>query len=270
MFLPTKYSFRLVSAASLKKPKTPDAAVEADSHKRTFLRVAGLAGLGLVATAVLPKKAEALIMGGAPSSTVVGLKDITNTRINPATEETLALVQTKTAGLTYSGSDLLVQASSTFATQVENASNVLINPATEETLALIRAQTNKLTFDGSNNLLTSVGGSGNTVGVKNTANTQIDPATEDSLVYLRRIVKIMESQAAVDTQNRQRVTIDSWGSVLTGPGTASGLSVPRVAVATDSAFNAAITSLNGWNQQMFQDSARNTYANGIRANVVFA
>lgn len=247
-----------------------EASEQIDSSKRTFLRLAGLVGLGVVASQAFPDKAKAFVLGGNPSSTVIGVKNASNTRINPATEDTLALVQAQTTKLTFDGSNnLYVQAASNFASQLENGSNVVINPATQDTLALIKAQTDKFTFDGSNYLQTTVGGTGNIVGLKDTTSTQINPATDDSLVYLRRIVKIMESQGSVDGQNRQRVSIDSWG-LPTGPGTSSGLAVPRVSVATDSAFNAAITSINTWDRGMFIDPARTTYSVAMRAYLAFS
>lgn len=60
-----------------------------DDNKRMFLKVAGVAGLGLAASALFPKSADAYVSGSTPTSNVVGLKDGTNTRINPATDETL-------------------------------------------------------------------------------------------------------------------------------------------------------------------------------------
>jgi hypothetical protein len=65
-----------------------------DDAKRTFLKVASVAGAGLIASQLIPKKAEALIMGSTPSSSVVGIKDDSNARINPATEETVASLLT--------------------------------------------------------------------------------------------------------------------------------------------------------------------------------
>lgn len=61
----------------------------ADAHRRIFLKLLGGAGLGLFALSVLPKKANALVAGSAPTSGVVGVKNAANTRINPATEESL-------------------------------------------------------------------------------------------------------------------------------------------------------------------------------------
>ncbi len=100
--LPTKYSFRFVSNKKLgdfvfenKKATIPNKKVRVkkesvDNHKRLFLKIAGITGLGIVASQVLPKKTEAYVLGNAPTSNVVGLKNASNTRVSPATEETLA------------------------------------------------------------------------------------------------------------------------------------------------------------------------------------
>ena len=118
MLLPKKYSFKLVSKTKLKNLCDANDSVdlntkiinpienqleptiienqdkEIDNNKRSFLKIAGIAGLGIVASQLLPHKAEALIMGSTPSSNVVGVKDDSNTRINPATEETLTSLLT--------------------------------------------------------------------------------------------------------------------------------------------------------------------------------
>ncbi|MBP6858326.1 MAG: hypothetical protein KBC33_00630 [Candidatus Pacebacteria bacterium] len=65
-----------------------------DNNKRFFLKALGLAGAGVVASQLLPNKASALVMGSTPSSSVVGVKDASNDRINPATEETLSSLVT--------------------------------------------------------------------------------------------------------------------------------------------------------------------------------
>src|SRR3989344_4471258 len=62
-----------------------------DQSKRNFLKVAGVAGAGVIASQILsPKKASALIMGSSPTTGIVGVKNATNARINPATEETVS------------------------------------------------------------------------------------------------------------------------------------------------------------------------------------
>jgi len=66
-----------------------EADTSVDDNKRLFLKIAGVAGLGLAASAFLPKGADAYVAGSTPTSNVVGLKNSTNARVNPATEETL-------------------------------------------------------------------------------------------------------------------------------------------------------------------------------------
>ena len=68
---------------------------EVDNKKRTFLKVAGATGLGLAAATLLPKSASAYVTGSTPTSNVVGVKNAANTRINPATEETVATLATE-------------------------------------------------------------------------------------------------------------------------------------------------------------------------------
>lgn len=84
----------LKSQQELESHQEEDFDEEVDDKKRMFLKMAGVAGLGMVASAVLPKKADAYIAGGAPTSNVVGVKDDANNRINPATEETVSALLT--------------------------------------------------------------------------------------------------------------------------------------------------------------------------------
>lgn len=88
--------------------KTP-AAFPLDDRKRTFLKLAGVVGLGVVAASTIPEKAQAYVMGSSPTSGVVGMKDAANARINPATDEALQTllegnaVLKKTTSLSSSG-----------------------------------------------------------------------------------------------------------------------------------------------------------------------
>lgn len=98
-----KHSFRLTKSDVVEKKSNdfsasqmgsvPEQAVS-DDNKRFFIKALGVAGAGLVASQLLPNKASALVMGSTPSSSVVGVKDATNDRINPATEETLTSLLT--------------------------------------------------------------------------------------------------------------------------------------------------------------------------------
>ena len=299
--LSSKFSFQLVSkkkllnksatvVSSFEKEKIHTSTSEetVDEDKRKFLKLAGIAGAGLVASQFIPGKASALIMGSTPASTVVGLKDSTNTRIDPAKDATVSALGTTLTGIkgqtdkfTFDGSNnLYVNAATGFSSQLENASSVVINPATEDTLALIKAQTNKLLFDISGNLLTTTsGGIASFVGVRDTTNTQINPATDDAVVYLRRIVKLMESQAVVDSGNRQRITLDSIGAntaiTTTLPVTVSGTVATTLASTTVTSISAGTNiiggvTIDGQGRQMFTEAARQAYNSGIRSNLIFS
>jgi hypothetical protein len=73
---------------------TPVEEIVSDGNKRMFLKALGIAGVGLAASQLLPKKAEALVMGSTPSSSVVGVKNSSNQRVNPATDESLLSLKT--------------------------------------------------------------------------------------------------------------------------------------------------------------------------------
>ena len=278
--LPWKYSFNLVSrkkAKLISASKVPPVVQiqsikdsvsqdkEADNNKRTFLKVASVAGAGILASQLLPRKAEALILGSTPSSSVVGVKDSTNVRIDPAKEGgNLLTVKTNTDPLVTSDGGAYVRQDSTATMAKESGGN----------LAAIKTNSDKFIFDGENLKVTSSGGAASAVGIQNTDSVQVNPATEDSILYLRRIVKLMESQATVDSGNRQRITLDSLGPATaittTVPVSGSLTTAGTVSTVTTVTTVSAITTMLGQNQQAFQDVARNTFANGIRANLTFS
>lgn len=105
----SKYSFKLVSNKKVDNTKggvdfvdAPKNKAEFDNEKRSFIKLAGIVGAGVVASQLLPSKAEALVMGGTPSTSVVGVKDSSNTRVDPAIK-TGNLILKKTVGLNASG-----------------------------------------------------------------------------------------------------------------------------------------------------------------------
>lgn len=104
---PKKSVFNFLSTPSAGEDTQPIR----DAHKRTFLKAASVAGVSLAASLLLPKKAEAFIMGSSPTTGVVGVKNAANTRINPATEETLDEVL-KTSDLTFDAGSLEVKVTS--------------------------------------------------------------------------------------------------------------------------------------------------------------
>jgi hypothetical protein len=90
----------------------------------------------------------------------------------------------------------------------------------------------------------------------------------------------MESKGTVDANRIKRITIDSFGTdSVTGIGASTGIGVsggvvPVVTIANDFSANLTglftSTSVVGYNDQMYQDIARNAYAKGIRSKLIFS
>jgi hypothetical protein len=99
-----------VVATVLEPPEREHTEVN-DKSKRNFLKVAGIAGAGLIASQLAPNKAHALVMGSSPTTGVVGVKNAANTRINPAREETVSTLL-KTSDLTFDTGSLQVKVTS--------------------------------------------------------------------------------------------------------------------------------------------------------------
>lgn len=285
---------------------------DGENKKRTFLKFAGAASLGAAASLLVPGRAEALVFGSTPASNVVGLKDSSNARIDPAKEGgNLASVKTNTDPLVTSGGGGFVRQDSTATIAKESGGNLDAIKTNTDTFSasggggfVRQDSTGTIAKESGGNLATlatnipakgqalmaaslpvviasdqtaiPVSGSFSVgaVGIKDATNTQVNPATDDAIVYLRRMVKLMESQETVDGANRQRVTVDMFpGNVATLPTYTAGATLPTVTtVTTVSAVTsvANMVTLAGQNQQMYQDVARNSYANGIRQNLVFS
>ena len=94
--------------------------------------------------------------------------------------------------------------------------------------------------------------------VLNSSGTTINPATDESVQLLRRMVKILDSLATVDSQNRQRVTLDAANVGLV------------VSQATAASLNANIGTIGSIDPRyQFVDAARIAYATGVRTNLKF-
>lgn len=196
-----------------------------DDHKRRlFLKSLGVIGLGALGATMFPKKTQALVMGGTPATSVVGVKDADNVRVNPAKEEQLP------TALTASGNFKVAVSEATVPVGLKNVAGTTVNPATQETLAALATATTSL----------------------NTTSATL--ATEESILLLRRMVKMMESQAVVDTSMRQRVTIDV---------------IPTVATTVSSG---TITANLGGVDSRWQiiDWSRQIYNSGIRDHLTFS
>lgn len=126
-------------------------------------------------------------------------------------------------------------------TKIKDSSGNLINPAEKQTLYSAEPEPNSAA----------------------PAVRTLAGSVDDEVALLRRIMKLIESQAATDTAQRQRITIDAI---------TAGVALPTVTAVTTVATVTSITNiaaLNGWNQQMFVDPARNAYNTGIRNQLTF-
>lgn len=112
--------------------------------------------------------------------------------------------------------------------------------------------------------------------ILNTSGVTVNPATDESILLLRRMVKLLDSIATVDSQNRQRVTIDAVPvTIAVSQPTATALNVTAVQP-TATLLNAnvnTVTNIAGYGgvdpRYQFIGAARLAYANGIRANLKF-
>ena len=98
-----------------------------------------------------------------------------------------------------------------------------------------------------------------------TTNTQVNPSTQESILLLRRIVKLLESNAVTDSSQRQRVIVDAgtWTTALSA-GTAN---IGQTVIQFGGPGAAAANICDG---RYFQvDVARNTYANGLRSKLTW-
>jgi len=203
-------------------------------------------------------------------------KNKTNVKINPALEDELALVKAQFDLLTFDGQttpnlDVRVAAGTL---KAKNVATTTVNPATEGSLATVRAQTDKFTFDSSSGLKTTgtAPALASSVEVKSASQVTVNPATLEEVQLWKRMVKILESHAVVDASNNQRVSVDFFGSTVTGIGP-SGDGVPLVTMASDLVRVipgiSTPTTFMGAGNQYFQDYARNAYARSIRRNLHF-
>lgn len=209
------------------KNSPPSRLEKVDDHKRRlFLKSLGVIGLGALGATMFPKKTSALVMGGTPATSVVGLKDTDNLRMTPAKTGQLPTALTGSGNLKVAISEAVVPVG------LKNVAGTTINPATQETLAALTTATTTL----------------------NTTSATL--ATEDSLILLRRIVKLLESNAVVDTNMRQRIVVDSGAITVSG----------SVTVATITSLNQLAGVDSRW---QIIDWSKQAYNSGIRGNLTF-
>jgi hypothetical protein len=87
--------------------------------------------------------------------------------------------------------------------------------------------------------------------------------TDNLLAMLSRVVKLLESNAVVDQQQRQRVTLDAITANLTLATVSAVTNVSTVATVTNQ------TALAGMDREMYINTAKQTYALSIRSRLEF-
>jgi hypothetical protein len=97
---------------------------------------------------------------------------------------------------------------------------------------------------------------------------------QDTLYWLRRISKQLEPSASADSNNRQRVSVDNSPSVLGYYSLAAqGANYPNIGAPANSGSTTYWHPV--WEGPVDQrwriaDAARNSYANGVRNNLIFS
>ena len=214
------------------------------------------------------------------------IKNILGSRVNPATEDTLAGIRGKTDLVTFdNGSvqgNLNVDIKSSIIIPVLNSTH---NLATKATLDNVQVQTDKLNFDENLNLVTSglaptldVTG----VNVKDSTTTTVNPATMESAQMWRRIFQLLQAKSTVSgyilyadlvnfmAPNVQKVLVDGFGNSTYGVGPTDA-TVPVFTVANDLiTYPIVPPTYNGWSDLKYADAARVAYTKNIRQNLIFS
>lgn len=127
---------------------------QVDDHKRRlFLKSLGVIGLGALGATVFPKKTHALVMGGTPATSVVGIKDADNLRMTPAKTGQLPAALTGSGNLKVALSEGSLTVGNV---GLKNIADAQINPATQETVATLATDENLLLLRRMNKQLESL------------------------------------------------------------------------------------------------------------------
>ena len=92
--------------------------------------------------------------------------------------------------------------------------------------------------------------------------------SNDLLRMLSRLVKLLESNAVVDAQNRQRVTVDSIAGTAVLAAVTTVSTVASITAGTITAVN-NLAANAGMDREQYINIAKNTYANAIRSQLTF-
>lgn len=91
---------------------------------------------------------------------------------------------------------------------------------------------------------------------------------DNLLAMLQRLLKTLESNATVDQQQRQRITLDAITGALTLATVTTVGTVSSITAGTLTAVNNLVANA-GMDREQYINIARNTYANAIRSQLTF-
>lgn len=93
--------------------------------------------------------------------------------------------------------------------------------------------------------------------------------TDNLIVSLMRLVKLMESNAVVDAQQRQRITLDSIAAGVALPTVTTVTTVATVTTVTTVASVTNIAAVAGMDREQYINIAKFTNAQAIRPRLNF-
>jgi cell division protein FtsX len=93
--------------------------------------------------------------------------------------------------------------------------------------------------------------------------------TDDLVVMLSRIVKLLESNAVVDQQQRQRISLDTIPAGVTLPTVTTVTGVTTVTTVGTVTTLANATAIAGMDREQWINAAKSVYAQSIRARLEF-
>lgn len=109
--------------------------------------------------------------------------------------------------------------------------------------------------------------------VANTSGTAVNPAQDETIILLRRIAKLLESNAVTDANQRQRVIVEQATAanlLVTANTTAVASTVNMGQVVVGYGPQAAVAANIIDSRFQLIDIARNSYANGIRSRLTWS
>lgn len=103
--------------------------------------------------------------------------------------------------------------------------------------------------------------------VKNPQGESSNVASEESLLLLRRLVKIAESLGVVDSQQRQRISLDASTATVNVNALGQAGHIGNTTIQ----FGPVGSNANGVDSRfLLIDIAKNAYVNGIRNKLTFS